>query len=162
MEMKMPKPMDESYKLFIDGKWVNGKQGKTFKSFCPSNGELLATCAEAGKEDVDKAVKAAWKAFESWKDVSPQERSGLLLKIADLIDANKEKLAMVETLDNGKPIRETMNVDVPLASDHFRYFAGVIRAEEGQAVMIDKDTLSIILREPIGVVGQIIPGTSRC
>jgi acyl-CoA reductase-like NAD-dependent aldehyde dehydrogenase len=157
MEMKMPKPMDESYKLFIDGKWVNGKEGKTFKSFCPSNGELLATCAEAGKEDVDKAVKAAWKAFESWKDVSPQERSGILLKIADLIDANKEKLAMVETLDNGKPIRETMNVDVPLASDHFRYFAGVIRAEEGQAVMIDKDTLSIILREPIGVVGQIIP-----
>jgi acyl-CoA reductase-like NAD-dependent aldehyde dehydrogenase len=157
MKMKMPKPMDESYKLFIDGKWVNGKDGKTFKTFCPSNGKLLATCAEAGKEDVDKAVKAAWKAFESWKDVSPQERSGLLLKIADLIDANKDKLAMVETLDNGKPIRETMNVDVPLASDHFRYFAGVIRAEEGQAVMIDKDTLSIILREPIGVVGQIIP-----
>src|SRR5208283_4914089 len=157
MKMKMPKPMDESYKLFIDGKWVNGKERKTFKSFCPSNGELLAICAEAGKEDVDKAVKAAWKAFDSWKDVSPQERSGLLLKIADLIDANKEKLAMVETLDNGKPIRETMNVDVPLASDHFRYFAGVIRAEEGQAVMIDKDTLSIILREPIGVVGQIIP-----
>lgn len=81
----------------------------------------------------------------------------MLLKIADLIDENAEKLAMVETLDNGKPIRETMTIDVPLSSDHFRYFASVIRTEEGQAVMIDKDTMSIILREPIGVVGQIIP-----
>jgi acyl-CoA reductase-like NAD-dependent aldehyde dehydrogenase len=153
----MKKPIDEHYKLFIDGKWVDGKEGETFKVYCPANGELLATCAEAGREDVDLAVKAAWKAFETWKDVSPQERAAILLKIADLIDANKEKLAMVETLDNGKPIRETTAVDVPLASDHFRYFAGVIRAEEGQAVMIDKDTLSIILREPIGVVGQIIP-----
>ncbi len=149
--------VDECYKLFIDGKWVDGKEGKTFKVYCPANGESLATCAEAGKEDVDSAVKAAWKAFETWKDVSPQDRAALLLKIADLIDENKDKLAMVETLDNGKPIRETTAVDVPLASDHFRYFAGVIRAEEGQAVMIDKDTLSIILREPIGVVGQIIP-----
>jgi len=153
----MKKPIDKTYKLFIDGKWVDGKGGKTFKVNCPANGELLATCAEADKEDVDTAVKAAWKAFETWKDVSPQERSAILLKIADLIDANRDKLAMVETLDNGKPIRETTAVDVPLASDHFRYFAGVIRAEEGQAVMIDKDTLSIILREPIGVVGQIIP-----
>ncbi len=153
----MKKPVDEHYKLFIDGKWVDGKGGKTFKVYCPADGELLATCAEADREDVDKAVKAAWKAYETWKDVSPQERSAILLKIADLIDANKDKLAMVETLDNGKPIRETTAIDVPLASDHFRYFAGVIRAEEGQAAMIDKDTMSIILREPIGVVGQIIP-----
>ena len=155
--MKMPKPMDESYKLFIDGKWVNGKQGKTFKSFCPSNGELLATCAEAGKEDVDKAVKAAWKAFESWKDVSPQERSRLLLKIADLIDANTENLALVETLDNGKPIRETMTVDVPLASDHFRYFAAAL--PDGRRAGRDdrQGHLESCPREPIGVVGQIIP-----
>lgn len=153
----MKKFIDENYKLFIDGKWVDGKEGTTFKAYCPADGELLATCAEAGREDVDNAVKAAWKAFDTWKDVSPQERSAILLKIADLIDANTEKLAMVETLDNGKPIRETTNVDIPLASDHFRYFAGVIRSEEGQAVMIDKETLSIILREPIGVVGQIIP-----
>jgi len=103
------------------------------------------------------AVRAAWKAFETWKDVSPQERSSILLKIADLIDENAEKLALIETLDNGKPIRETRTIDVPLSSDHFRYFAGAIRADEGRAVMIDKNTLSIILSEPIGVVGQIIP-----
>ena len=101
--------------------------------------------------------QAAWKAWETWKDVSPQDRSAMLLKIADLIDENSEKLAMVETLDNGKPIRETMAVDVPLSSDHFRYFAGAIRTAEGEAVMIDKETMSITLREPVGVVGQIIP-----
>jgi aldehyde dehydrogenase (NAD+) len=152
----MTKPMDSSYKLFIDGKWVDGG-GKSFETRSPANGELLATCAEADKGDIDRAVKAAWKAFETWKDVSPQERQKILLKIADLMEANAEKLAMVETMDNGKPIRETRAVDVPLSIDHFRYFAGVIRAEEGQATMIDKDTMSLIFREPIGVVGQIIP-----
>ena len=151
------KPMDDSYKLYINGQWVTGSAGKTFNAYCPANGELLATCIDASKEDVDDAVTAAWKAWESWKDVSPQERSAMLLKIADLIDANAEKLALVESMDNGKPIRETMAIDVPLSSDHFRYFAAAIRTEEGQATMIDKNTLSIILREPIGVVGQIIP-----
>ncbi len=151
------KLVDDNYKLFIDGKWVDAKEGKTFKTYNPANGEYLATCAEAGKEDVDLAVKTGWKAFESWKKVSPQERSQMLLKIADVIDANTEKLAMVETLDNGKPIRETMGIDVPLSADHFRYFAGCIRAEEGSAVMIDDNTLSIVLKEPLGVVGQIIP-----
>jgi acyl-CoA reductase-like NAD-dependent aldehyde dehydrogenase len=149
--------VDSNYGLFIDGQWNKGKEGKTFKAYNPANGELLATCIDACKEDVDLAVSAAWKAFEGWKNVSPGERAAVLLKIADLIDANAEKLAMVETLDNGKPIRETTAVDIPLSSDHFRYFAGAIRTEEGQAVMIDKDTLSIILREPIGVVGQVIP-----
>lgn len=153
----MNKPIDKNYQLLIGGRWVDAKDGETFETHNPANGELLATCANAGKEDVDEAVKAAWKAFETWKEVSAQEKSGILLKIADLIDENAEKLAMIETLDNGKPIRETRNIDVPLSSDHFRYFAGAIRAEEGQAVMIDKNTLSIILREPIGVVGQIIP-----
>jgi aldehyde dehydrogenase (NAD+) len=126
----MVKPIDASYKLFIDGKWVDGKEGKTFKVYNPSNGEYLTTCVDAWREDVDLAVKAGWKAFESWKNVSPQERSRMLLKIADLIDANTESLAMVETLDNGKPIRETTAIDVPLSSDHFRYFAGAIRVEE--------------------------------
>ena len=153
----MHKPVDRYYKLFINGEWVDSKEGKTFDTYCPANGELLATCADAGKEDVDLAVQSAWKAFDSWKNTSPAERSTILLKIADLIDANAERLAMVETIDNGKPIRETMSVDVPLASDHFRYFAGVIRADEGSAVMIDKDHMSIILSEPIGVVGQIVP-----
>lgn len=153
----MDKPIDERYQLLINGKWQDSKSGETFETYCPANGELLSTCASASKEDVDIAVEAAWEAFETWKDVSPQERSLILLKIADLIDENTEKLAMVETLDNGKPIRETRNIDVPLSADHFRYFAGALRADEGKAVMIDKDTMSIILREPIGVVGQIIP-----
>ena len=152
----MVKP-DSKYKLFIGGEWADGTEGKTFKATNPANGETLATCVDAGKEDVDLAVKAAWKAFETWKHVSPQERSRMLLKIADRVDATAERLAMIETLDNGKPIRETLGIDVPLTSDHFRYFAAAVRTEEGQAVMIDKDTLSLILHEPIGVVGQIIP-----
>ena len=153
----MERPIDSHYKLLIDGKWVDAKDGATFETYCPADGSLLATCAQASQEDVDMAVQAAWKAFETWKDVSPQERSSILLKIADLIDENAEKLALIETLDNGKPIRETRTIDVPLSSDHFRYFAGAIRADQGRAVMIDKNTLSIILSEPIGVVGQIIP-----
>jgi len=148
---------DDNYLLFIDGTWRKSAEGKTFKAFNPANGELLATCADAGCRDVDLAVSAAWRANESWKNVSPQERSRLLLRIADLIDANADRLAMVETLDKGTPIRETAMVDVPSAADHFRYFAGVVRTEEGKAVMIDKDTMSLILHEPIGVVGQIIP-----
>ncbi len=153
----MQKPMDDRYKLYINGKWTEGKGKKTTTSFCPANGEPLATCVDACKEDVDDAVTAAWTAFKTWKDISPQERSSMLLKIADLIDENAERLALVESMDNGKPIRETTAVDVPWSSDHFRYFAGCIRTEEGQAVMIDKNTMSIILREPIGVVGQIVP-----
>ena len=149
--------LDSNYKLHINGRWVEARGGKTFKAMNPSNGEVLATCADASREDVDAAYHAAHEAFNTWRHVSPQERSRLLLKIADLIDANAEHLALVETLDNGKPIRETLAIDVPLASDHFRYFAAAVRTDEGQGVMIDKDTMSLILREPIGVVGQIIP-----
>lgn len=153
----MKKYVADSYKLFIGGRWVDSASGKTFDVYNPSNGEKLSTCANADKADVDAAVQAAWKAFESWKKASPTERALCLNKIADAIDANAEHLAMVETLDNGKPIRETLAIDVPLSSDHFRYFASAIRTEEGSATMIDKDTMSLILREPIGVVGQIIP-----
>jgi len=153
----MEKVMDKSYKLFINGKWVDGKEGKTFNTYCPANGELLSTCAEAGKEDVDLAVKAAWKAFEGWKDVGPQKRSNLLLKIADLVEKNAEKIAMIETVDNGKPIRELLPVGLASTCDHFRYFAGACRFPEGEAVMLDKNTMSLILSEPIGVVGQIVP-----
>ena len=106
---------------------------------------------------VDEAVKAAWKAFESWKHVTVNERAAILNKIADIIDANREHLAMVESLDNGKPIRETMTVDIPMSAQHFRYFAGCIMADEGSANMLGESTLSLILREPIGVVGQIVP-----
>ena len=152
----MIKP-DKHYQLFINGHWVESKEGNSFTAYNPANSEVLSTCVDAGREDVDLAVAAAWQAYETWKDISPQDRSKMLLKIADLIDENAERLAFVETLDNGKPIRETLHVDVPLSSDHFRYFASAIRTEEGQAVLIDKDTLSLVLREPLGVVGQIIP-----
>lgn len=152
----MIKP-DKHYQLFINGQWVESKEGNSFTAYNPANNEVLSTCVDAGREDVDLAVAAAWQAYETWKDISPQDRSKMLLKIADLIDENAERLAFVETLDNGKPIRETLHVDVPLSSDHFRYFASAIRTEEGQAVLIDKDTLSLVLREPLGVVGQIIP-----
>ena len=147
----------DRYQLYINGEWRDAEGGKTFKVYNPANGEYMAECAAASKADVDDAVRAAWAAFPSWKKVSVAERATILLKIADIIDANKEHLAMIETLDNGKPIRETMNADVPLSSDHFRYFAGVIRAEEGSASMLADDKLSLILNEPIGVVGQIVP-----
>lgn len=114
-------------------------------------------CAEATKEDVDAAVKAAWKAFPDWKAVEPGARAAILMKIADRIDENAELLARVETLDNGKPIRETTAIDVPYSSDHFRYFAGAIRTMEGTASVLDGNFMSLVLREPIGVVGQIVP-----
>ena len=148
--------VDKSYKLFIGGKWIDGKGGETFGTFCPANGELLSNCAAAGKEDVDLAVKAAWTAFETWKDASIQERSRVLLKIADLIEANADRLAMIETMDNGMPTRDSTAV-VPRTADIFRYFGGIIRGEEGGATFLNKDTLSLIIREPIGVVGSIVP-----
>ena len=149
--------LQDKYQLFIGGQWKDASDGKTFVTTCPATGEKLAECAQATREDVDEAVKAAWKAFPSWKMTTAAERAAILNKIADIIDANKEHLAMVETMDNGKPIRETMAVDIPLAAEHFRYFAGCILADEGSAVMLGNDTLSLILREPIGVVGQIVP-----
>jgi acyl-CoA reductase-like NAD-dependent aldehyde dehydrogenase len=148
--------IDKKYKLHIDGKWVDGKTGKVFETFCPANGNLLSTCAEADKEDVDLAVRAAWAAFETWKDVSVTERSMILFKIADLLEANAEKLAVTESMDNGMPIRDA-RVNIPRIADVFRYFGSVIRGEEGGGVFLDKDTLSIIIREPVGVVGQIVP-----
>ena len=149
--------LQDKYQLFIGGQWRDASDGAVFKTKCPADGEILAKCAQATREDVDEAVKAAWKAFETWKNVSVNERAAILNKIADIIDENKEFLAMVESLDNGKPIRETMAVDIPLSAQHFRYFAGCIMAEEGSANMLGTDTMSLILREPIGVVGQIVP-----
>ena len=149
--------LQDKYQLFIGGQWRDASDGATFKTKCPADGEVLAECAQATREDVDDAVKAAWKAFETWKNVPVNERAVILNKIADIIDENKEFLAMVESLDNGKPIRETMAVDVPMSAQHFRYFAGCIMAEEGSANILGTDTMSLILREPIGVVGQIVP-----
>ena len=149
--------LKEQYGLYINGQWVTASDGGTFETHNPANGEHLAYCAEATREDVDAAVKAAWGAFPAWKAVEPAQRADLLLKIADRIDANAELLATVETMDNGKPIRETMAIDVPYSSDHFRYFAGAIRTEEGAAKVLDGNFLSLVLQEPIGVVGQIVP-----
>lgn len=149
--------LKEKYNLFIDGQWVPSSDGVYFKTYNPANGEVLAEVAEATKEDVDKAVDAAWAAFKKWKNVEPSKRQKILLDIADRIDANADLLAQVESMDNGKPIRETSSVDVPLAADHFRYFAGAFRVQDGNAEVLDGGLLSVILREPIGVVGQIVP-----
>ena len=149
--------LQDTYSLYIDGQWKPASDGGTFDTFCPASGERLATCAEATREDVDTAVTAANRAWRTWRRVDPVERANILLKIADIIDANREHLAMVETLDNGKPIRETLGVDIPFAADHFRYFAGVVRSEEGSASMLNEHTMSLVFREPIGVVGQIVP-----
>lgn len=161
--MKLLKDLPDSlkphkeYKLLINGQWKAGSAGKTFVTTNPATNEDLAVLAVAEQADVDLAVKSAWNAFPAWSKTSPAERSGLLLKIADLLEKEAERFATIETLDNGKPIRETSTLDVPMAIDHFRYFAGVIRAHSDEADVIDEDTLSLVLSEPIGVVGQIIP-----
>jgi len=149
--------LQEKYGLFINGEFVPASSGNTLDTFDPATGKKLAAIADASKEDVDAAVKAAREAFKTFRHSTVSERSRILLKIADIIDANKDFLAAVETMDNGKPIRETLNVDVPYAAEHFRYFAGVIQGEEGSANVLEEKHLSLILREPIGVVGQIIP-----
>ncbi|HGO5815525.1 TPA: aldehyde dehydrogenase family protein [Mannheimia haemolytica] len=148
---------DNHYGLLINGEWTNGSKGEKLTSYNPANGAPLATFIDATEKDVDDAVRAAQEAFKTWKLTTAIERAAILNRIADIIDENAELFALQETLDNGKPIRETRAADIPLASDHFRYFAGVIRAEEGVANQLDNEDLSLILREPIGVVGQIIP-----
>lgn len=149
--------LQSKYKLFINGEWRDSSDKATIKTYNPATGEVLAEIADASEKDVDDAVKAGREAFITWSKSSPAERAHVLNEIADIIDENKEYLATVETMDNGKPIRETLGADIPLAADHFRYFAGVVRSDEGNASMLDENTLNIILREPVGVVGQIVP-----
>lgn len=145
------------YKLFIDGKWTDASDSSVCETFCPSNGEKISSFADATAQDVDKAYKAAQKAFESWSKTTVKQRAQILYKIADVIDAHKEELALIETVDNGKPLRETLAVDIPLAANHFRYFAGVITAHTDEASVLDNQFLSIVLREPLGIVAQIVP-----
>lgn len=147
----------DHYQMLIGGRWRDASDGATIPVASPSTGEVLATIPEATKEDVDAAVAAARAAFESFSQTSVAERSTLLLRIADVIEANADYLATVESIDNGKPIRETSAADIPLGIDHFRYFAGVIRGEEGSAAMLDPQMLNLILTEPLGVVAQIVP-----
>ena len=149
--------LKKSYKMFINGEWVNSSNGVMVKTYAPYNNELLSEFPDASESDVDLAVKSAKEAFKTWRKTTVKERAKILNKIADIIDENKDLLATVETMDNGKPIRETKLVDIPLAATHFRYFAACILADEGQATILDEKFLSIILKEPVGVVGQIIP-----
>jgi len=147
----------ERYDNYINAAFVAPSLGKYFDNISPLDGKPFTQVAHSSKEDIDLAVNAAAKAFESWSKTSATERSNILNKIADRIEENLQYLAAVETIDNGKAVRETINADIPLAIDHFRYFAGVIRAEEGSLSELDQNTLSLIVHEPIGVVAQIIP-----
>ncbi|ASS96847.1 aldehyde dehydrogenase family protein [Peribacillus simplex] len=146
-------------KLLINGELVEAASGKTFETLDPSNGKVLAVVCEAGPEDVDKAVKAARKAFDNgpWKKMSASERSRLIYKLADLMEEHKEALAQLDTLDNGKPIGETTNADVPLAIDHFRYYAGWTTKIVGQTIPVAGNYFNYTRHEAVGVVGQIIP-----
>ncbi|MGV2834948.1 acetaldehyde dehydrogenase ExaC [Pseudomonas shirazensis] len=145
------------YGNFIGGEFVAPVKGQYFENTSPVNGKLIAEFPRSTAEDIDKALDAAHAAADAWGRTSVQDRSNVLLKIADRIEQNLELLAITETWDNGKPIRETLNADIPLAVDHFRYFAGCIRAQEGGAAEINENTVAYHIHEPLGVVGQIIP-----
>ncbi|EKO3986697.1 aldehyde dehydrogenase family protein [Vibrio fluvialis] len=145
------------YDNYIGGQWVKPVNGEYFDNISPVNGQVYCQVARSGAEDINLALDAAHEVRAEWAKTSVTERSNLLLKIADRVEANLEKLAFVETWENGKPIRETLAADLPLVVDHFRYFAGCIRAQEGSAAEIDANTAAYHFPEPIGVVGQIIP-----
>lgn len=148
---------DKRYDNFIGGKWVAPVKGQYFDNITPVTGEVFCEVAESTEEDINLALDAAHAVKDSWGKTSVTERSNILLKIADRIEDNLEMLAVAETWDNGKAVRETLNADVPLAADHFRYFAGCIRAQEGTMGEIDENTVAYHFHEPLGVVGQIIP-----
>ena len=145
------------YDNFIGGKWVAPVKGQYFDVITPITGKPYTKAARSGAEDIELALDAAHAAADAWGKTAPAERANVLLKIADRIEANLELLAYAETVDNGKPIRETLNADLPLTIDHFRYFAGCVRAQEGGLSDIDGDTVAYHFQEPLGVVGQIIP-----
>nr|WP_298413342.1 aldehyde dehydrogenase family protein [uncultured Halomonas sp.] len=148
---------DKRYGNYINGEFVDPVKGQYFDNVTPVTGEVFCEVARSTSEDIDKAVDAAHKVAPAWGKTSAAERSNILLKIADRIEQNLEMLAVAETWDNGKAVRETLNADLPLAVDHFRYFAGCIRAQEGTAADIDENTVAYHFHEPLGVVGQIIP-----
>ncbi|MGR0320025.1 acetaldehyde dehydrogenase ExaC [Agromyces sp. ZXT2-3] len=145
------------YEHFIGGEWVKPVEGAYFDDISPVNGKPFAEVARGTAADIDAALDAAHKAAPAWGRTSTTHRAAVLNAIADRIDANRELLAVAETWDNGKSIREPLNADLPLASDHFRYFASLIRAQEGSFTQLDEDTVAYHFDEPLGVVGQIIP-----
>jgi aldehyde dehydrogenase len=147
----------ERYDNFIGGKWVPPVEGEYFDDITPVTGKPFVQTARSQAADIELALDAAHGAFETWGRTSTTQRSNILLKIADRMEENLEQLAVAETWDNGKPVRETLAADLPLAIDHFRYFAGAIRAQEGSIGEVDHDTVAYHFHEPLGVVGQIIP-----
>ena len=149
--------LKSEYGNFIGGKFVAPVDGHYFDVTTPTDGTVITKVARSNSKDVELALDAAHAAYATWKHSSVTERSNMLLKIADIVEVNHHKLAAIETLDNGKSIRETINADVALVIDHFRYFAGVIRAEEGSVSELDQHTVSMNIKEPVGVVAQIIP-----
>lgn len=147
----------EKYDNFIGGEWVAPIDGEYFENTSPIDGKVICQVARSKAADIEKALDAAHAAKDAWGKTSVTERSNLLLKIADKMEQNLEKIAVAECYDNGKPVRETLAADIPLAVDHLRYFAGAIRAQEGGISQIDEDTVAYHFHEPLGVVGQIIP-----
>ncbi|MEQ8403198.1 MAG: aldehyde dehydrogenase family protein [Roseitalea porphyridii] len=150
-------PFKQRYDNFIGGRFVPPVDGRYFDNITPITGQKVCEVARSGAADVEMALDAAHAAKGAWGRTSAVERSNVLLKIADRLEENLDTLAQAETWDNGKPIRETTAADIPLAVDHFRYFAGVLRAQEGNMSEIDADTVAYHFHEPLGVVGQIIP-----
>lgn len=145
------------YDNFIGGEWTAPVEGEYFESISPVTGEAFTQIARSTEADVERAIDAAHEAKASWSQTSVADRALVLTKIADRMEENLEKLAVAETWDNGKPVRETLAADLPLAIDHFRYFASAIRSQEGGISQIDEDTVAYHFHEPLGVVGQIIP-----
>ncbi|GGG98781.1 aldehyde dehydrogenase family protein [Silvibacterium dinghuense] len=152
-----PVTFQKRYGNYIGGEWVPPVSGQYFENITPVTGKVLCEIPRSGEADVEKALDAAYKAKKGWAKTSVTERSNILIKIAERIEENLELLAAAETWDNGKPIRETTAADVPLSADHFRYFAGAIRAQQGGISEIDHETVAYHYHEPLGVVGQIIP-----
>ncbi|WP_316357146.1 aldehyde dehydrogenase [Devosia sp.] len=150
-------PFKAKYGNYIGGRWVDAVDGETFENTSPVTGQVICEVARSKAADVERALDAAHKAAPDWGKTSVAQRAVMLNKIADRMEEHLDEIALAETWDNGKPIRETMAADIPLAIDHFRYFAGAIRAQEGGISEIDNDTVAYHFHEPLGVVGQIIP-----
>src|SRR5580693_6472465 len=148
---------ESRYGNFIGGEWVAPAGGRYFENLTPVTGQAFCEVPRSDADDIDKALDAAHAAAPAWGKTAPAERAAILNKIADRIEENIESLALAEVWDNGKPIREALAADIPLAADHFRYFAAAIRAQEGSLSQIDEDTVAYHFHEPLGVVGQIIP-----
>ena len=154
---KSPVQFRKKYDNFINGEWIAPVDGEYFDNSSPIDGKIFCQVARSKEADVEAALDAAHAAKDAWGKTSVTERSNMLLKLADGIEANLEAIAIAESYENGKPVRETLAADIPIAIDHLRYFAGVIRAQEGGISQIDEDTVAYHFHEPLGVVGQIIP-----